>query len=182
MVKIGRTKNLDQRLRELNNILPMPFEFIKTYEVENSAYVEKHIHEALSNRRFRDDREFFTIDNEPQIITICDELIADYAHFYLKRKYKTFNKLSSFDQMAEIIRKTRIAKMLTQEDLALKTGTSKATLNRLENGKFTTSMDVLLKITDELGIGIYCGLSEDQSGTRRRSRKYYQVYPPPKAP
>jgi len=61
-VKIGRTTNLEQRIRSLDTTsVPLPFECIYACRVVNSAVVERHLHDAFLDHRVRSSREFFEI-------------------------------------------------------------------------------------------------------------------------
>lgn len=62
-VKIGRTTNLEQRLRTLNNTsVPLPFRCVYAVEVEDDVNVERLVHNAFADHRTRAGREFFEID------------------------------------------------------------------------------------------------------------------------
>jgi len=64
-VKIGRTSNLEQRMRSLDNTsIPLPFECFYAARVQDSAFVESQLHEAFSDRRVRKNREFFEVAPE----------------------------------------------------------------------------------------------------------------------
>ena len=61
-IKIGRTTNLQQRLKQLDNTsTPLPFECIYAIEVENAVEVERLLHEVFADNRTRKTREFFEI-------------------------------------------------------------------------------------------------------------------------
>lgn len=61
-VKIGRTTNLEQRIRSLDSTnVPLPFECFYACTVNDAAFVEKHLHEAFQDTRVRSSREFFEI-------------------------------------------------------------------------------------------------------------------------
>jgi len=64
LVKIGRTTtNVEQRIRELDNTsLPLPFQCFYAGEVANSLLVEGKIHRIFSDKRIRNNREFFRVD------------------------------------------------------------------------------------------------------------------------
>jgi len=64
LVKIGRTSNsVEQRIKELDNTsVPLPLQCFYAGEVEDSAFVEAHLHQAFSDKRVRGNREFFRID------------------------------------------------------------------------------------------------------------------------
>jgi hypothetical protein len=62
-VKVGRTTNLEQRLRSLDNTsVPLPFRCVFAVEVEDDAQVEKLVHQAFADHRTRTTREFFEVD------------------------------------------------------------------------------------------------------------------------
>lgn len=64
LVKIGRTSlNIEQFIKELDNdSTPLPFQCFYAGEVRNSVYVEKHLHNFFSDKRVRDNRDFFRVD------------------------------------------------------------------------------------------------------------------------
>ncbi len=62
-VKIGRTIDLEQRLRQLDNTsIPLPFRCVYAVEVEDDVKVERLLHQAFADVRVRSTREFFEID------------------------------------------------------------------------------------------------------------------------
>lgn len=64
-VKIGRTTNLEQRIRSLDTTgVPLPFECFYACTVNDSAFVEKQLHDAFLDHRVRSSREFFEISPE----------------------------------------------------------------------------------------------------------------------
>ncbi|AGI68199.1 hypothetical protein OAN307_c26070 [Octadecabacter antarcticus 307] len=70
-VKIGRTTNLVQRLRQLDNTsVPLPFRCVYAVEVEDEAEVEKLVHQAFADHRTRTTREFFEIDPQRVIAAL----------------------------------------------------------------------------------------------------------------
>ena len=66
LVKIGRTTNLEERLRSLSTHsgVPVPFEVFYACEVSDSAKVERQIHEGFGEHRINPKREFFRINPE----------------------------------------------------------------------------------------------------------------------
>ena len=66
LVKIGRTSNLEERLRSLSSHsgVPVPFECFYACEVEHSQDVEKRLHFGLGDHRINPKREFFRINPE----------------------------------------------------------------------------------------------------------------------
>ena len=62
-IKIGRTINLEQRLRSLDNTsVPLPFRCVFAVEVEDENEVERLLHQAFADNRTRTTREFFEVD------------------------------------------------------------------------------------------------------------------------
>lgn len=64
LIKIGRTSTtVQQRISELNQPsgVPLPFTCYYAARVEDSALVEKKLHEAFGDSRLRERREFFTL-------------------------------------------------------------------------------------------------------------------------
>ena len=59
-VKVGKTKNLRQRLKSLDNSsTPMSFRCEFAAKVDDMDVVEKLLHDAFGDRRVRENREFF---------------------------------------------------------------------------------------------------------------------------
>ena len=68
-----------------------------------------------------------------------------------KEFVEEYNKLKPrYDLISQIIEE-RIKQNLTQEELALKVGTQKSNISRLENGSFNPSLDFIIKIANSLG-------------------------------
>jgi len=64
-VKVGRTVDLEQRLRQLDNTsVPLPFRCEFAVEVADEVEAERLVHQAFADVRVRSSREFFEI--EPQ--------------------------------------------------------------------------------------------------------------------
>lgn len=62
-VKIGKTVNLAQRLRSLDNTsIPLPFRCEYAARVKDADAAERLLHHAFGDRRVRDGREFFEVD------------------------------------------------------------------------------------------------------------------------
>lgn len=72
-----------------------------------------------------------------------EEFKAEYEK--LKPRYKI---------ISEII-KARTEQNMTQEELAVRTGTQKSNISRLESGNYNPSLDFLFKIAKGLGKEIY---------------------------
>lgn len=64
-VKIGRTTNLEQRIRSLDTTsVPLPFECFYACTVKDSQFVERQLHDAFLDHRVRSSREFFMVSPE----------------------------------------------------------------------------------------------------------------------
>lgn len=64
-VKIGRTTNLEQRIRSLDTTsVPLPFECYYACTVKDAAFVERQLHDVFLDNRVRSSREFFEISPE----------------------------------------------------------------------------------------------------------------------
>lgn len=64
-VKVGRTIDLAQRLRDLYTTpVPLPFECFYAARVEKGKRVEQHLHDAFADHRVSSGREFFEIAPE----------------------------------------------------------------------------------------------------------------------
>jgi len=62
-VKVGRTIDLEQRLKQLDNTsVPLPFRCVFAVQVDDEIAVEKLVHQAFADVRVRSTREFFEID------------------------------------------------------------------------------------------------------------------------
>lgn len=70
-VKIGKTANLEQRLRNLDNTsVPLPFRCVYAVKVSDMDAIEKLAHNAFADHRTRSNREFFEIDPMRVISTL----------------------------------------------------------------------------------------------------------------
>ncbi len=70
-VKIGRTANLEQRIRSLDTTsVPLPFECFYACTVSDSQFVERQLHDAFMDHRVRSSREFFEISPERAVAAL----------------------------------------------------------------------------------------------------------------
>ncbi len=64
-VKIGKTNNLEQRIRSLDTTgVPLPFECFYACKVKDATFVERQLLDAFMDHRVRSSREFFEIAPE----------------------------------------------------------------------------------------------------------------------
>ena len=76
LVKIGRTTNLEERIRALSihSGVPIPFEVFYACEVDDANRVERHIHDGFGDHRINPKREFFRIN--PERVVAILELVS----------------------------------------------------------------------------------------------------------
>lgn len=62
-VKIGKSINLEQRLKQLDNTsVPLPFRCVYAVKVPDMDAIERLAHSAFADHRTRSNREFFEVD------------------------------------------------------------------------------------------------------------------------
>ena len=62
-LKIGKTINLEQRLKQLDNTsVPLPFRCVYAVKVPDMDAIERLAHGAFADHRTRSNREFFEVD------------------------------------------------------------------------------------------------------------------------
>lgn len=77
-VKIGKTTNLNQRMRSLYRTqVPLPFECFYACTVENGTEVEKWLFDIFEDRRVSKDREFFEVSPERVTAALREKAIKD---------------------------------------------------------------------------------------------------------
>lgn len=65
LVKIGRTQDLEQRLKSLDTTsVPLPFVCFVAMEVDDARETEQLLHDVFSDHRVRSNREFFEVNPE----------------------------------------------------------------------------------------------------------------------
>ena len=65
LVKIGRTQDLEQRLKSLDTTsVPLPFVCFVAMEVDDAKETEQLLHDVFSDHRVRSNREFFEVSPE----------------------------------------------------------------------------------------------------------------------
>ncbi len=65
------------------------------------------------------------------------------------------NKLSTVTDIGALVRETRKAQGITQEQLAGVAGTGIRLISDLENGKTTIQAEKVIKVIEALGLGLY---------------------------
>lgn len=77
-VKIGKTINLEQRIRSLDTTgVPLPFECFYAASVVDMSFVEKKLHGAFADNRVRSNREWFEISPERVVEALLLAQIED---------------------------------------------------------------------------------------------------------
>lgn len=113
-LKIGKTINLEQRLRQLDNTsVPLPFRCVYAVKVPDMDAIERLAHAAFVDHRTRSNREFFEVDPVRVIaalkmtggeeVTPKDDIAAD-------------------DEGLEALRKTKKRQVFTLYQAGLKEG------------------------------------------------------------
>jgi len=70
-VKIGKTNNLEQRIRSLDTTgVPLPFECFYACKVKDAVFVERQLLDAFLDHRVRSSREFFEISPERAVAAL----------------------------------------------------------------------------------------------------------------
>jgi len=70
-VKIGRTTDLEQRIRSLDTTsVPLSFECFYACTVKDAQFVERQLHDAFLDNRVRSSREFFEIAPERAVAAL----------------------------------------------------------------------------------------------------------------
>ena len=70
-VKIGRTNDLERRIREMDNTsVPLPFECFYACIVRDAQFAERQLHDAFLDHRVRSSREFFEISPERAVAAL----------------------------------------------------------------------------------------------------------------
>lgn len=80
IVKIGKTNELNNRVKDLSRAtgVPLPFEVFYACEVRDMDFVEKQLHDAFANNRINPNREFFKIQPERVLAALkIAEIIKD---------------------------------------------------------------------------------------------------------
>ena len=82
------------------------------------------------------------------------ELLMKDTEF--KQEYEKLNP--RYDVISQII-EARASQHITQEELALRVGTQKSNISRLESGTYNPSLDFLIKIAHSLGKEVHVTIS-----------------------
>ncbi len=69
------------------------------------------------------------------------------------KKREMFEERAQYFMISELLKDSRLYANMTQEELALKIGTKKSYISRLENGKCDIQLSTLYKIFEE-GLGM----------------------------
>ena len=102
-VKIGRTTNLEQRIRSLDTTsVPLPFECFYACTVKDANFVERQLHDAFLDQRVRSSREFFELSPDRVVSALK---LAEIENITPKKDYVE----SSEDQQALNQARTRRA-------------------------------------------------------------------------
>ena len=68
-----------------------------------------------------------------------------------QRPTAAYPKLAPRYEVVEQLKAARKAQEITQETLAVRVGTKKSNISRLESGRYNPSLDFLIKVAESLG-------------------------------
>ena len=106
--KIGRTKDIQRRLQQLNTGVPMDYKLVLLFEKNKKGHkLERELHAKFWPERLRDEREFFKLNPE-QLEVACsiaekNEYCIKQANLKLPSRITTVHKLFSTGFMEDIV-------------------------------------------------------------------------------
>lgn len=132
-LKIGRTSDLDQRLRSLDTTsVPLPFECLFAVEVEDPNGVERLLHQTFEDRRVRSTREFFEVSPQQVVsamrltggrdVTPSEDVVEDEESERALEKAKKRRDAFNFE-MAGIVPGTELYFLANSSDEPTETAT-----------------------------------------------------------
>ncbi|UZR93726.1 GIY-YIG nuclease family protein [Chondrinema litorale] len=89
LFKIGKTKDLHERLAAYRTHLPAEFKVIRQYLADNMDEVEQSLHVLFQHKRVKG--EWFELKQDD--LTICDNIVRSYAIAKLNKSTKSYKKL-----------------------------------------------------------------------------------------
>ncbi len=103
MVKIGKTDNLERRIKELSSPsgIPLSFECVVAKNVKDVDFAEKKLHEAFASRRINVKREFFKIDQD-ELISLFELLDGDYVSVSKDEIFESKEEKVAFEKQSKI--------------------------------------------------------------------------------
>ena len=112
LIKVGRTANLTERLKQLNSHsgVPMPFEVYYARKVSDAHDIESKIHRGMESRRLNPRREFF--EKDPEEVKFLLEMVPG-SEVTVKDDVKSSSAVE---------KRIKRRKMLKLEDLGIPAG------------------------------------------------------------
>jgi len=103
MVKIGKTDNLERRIKELSSHsgIPLAFECVVAKTVNDMDFAEKKLHEAFASKRINPKREFFEIDEE-ELIALFELLEGEYVALSQDEVFETKEEKLAFEKQSKL--------------------------------------------------------------------------------
>ena len=111
LVKVGRTKNLENRIRSLSSHsgVAVPFECFHASEVLDAQEVEKRLHDAFGDHRINPKREFFRIHPERVVsilklvevrdVTPTEDIVEDQGERETLERERTIRSRFNFSMV-----------------------------------------------------------------------------------
>lgn len=75
-------------------------------------------------------------------------------------------KITSVKDLAAMVRGRRISLGLSQADLAVRAGVSRPWLSKVETGKPTAELGLVIRLLDALGLSMHLGMADTGAGDR----------------
>lgn len=76
LYKIGRTADLNQRLRELKRLVPVPLSLVGAIVTDDAGQLERDLHEHFADKR--EQGEWFRLsDKDVEYFMACDDAVPD---------------------------------------------------------------------------------------------------------
>jgi DNA-binding XRE family transcriptional regulator len=176
-IKIGSTtRNVENRLKELQTGQPFPLHVIAKIVVEADVRrVEKQIHAFLASERHRGEWFAFPMDSMTleRLIVRAVQYIADED---AREPQLTEEKIRSLypNSINTRIRQARLAYGMSQAELARRVGISKTAMNDIEQDRTTDpGFSVVARIAGVLGLSVeyfsHAGMEGGDAVPQRRA-------------
>ena len=103
MVKIGKTDNLERRIKELSSPsgVPLAFECVVAKNVNNVDFAERKLHEAFASKRINAKREFFNIEQD-ELIALFELLEGDYVTLSSEEIFESKEEKVAFEKQSRL--------------------------------------------------------------------------------
>lgn len=148
LIKIGfTTGSIRDRIKALRSeALPGDFSIVHNRRCFNPRAVERLIHEQLKERRVLQSREFFKID-EGEVTEAIDAVIDGAVGPVL-----TPCTITTLDDLGCIVRRQRLAKKISMDELASRSGITRPTQAAIELNNGNVKIKTIMNVLDNLDL------------------------------